>query len=242
MQDATSSQISTGNNDGNWNYGYGYQFWRSSFGYRADGSLGQFVFVLPEQDAVLIITSATNDTDQIMNIVWDNLMPAFGDNALQDNLTDREALGSRLEGLALPTPSGAATTGTAQQISRSRFATQQNNQGIVGIAFDFDVANPIVTIEDADGSHEFVIGIGQWVRGRTGFKKRINELFDTAEQGVSAIGAWTDETTFATRLSFHETPYILDAQFQFNGDQLVANMGYNIRWGSTTEPQIVGSR
>ena len=69
VADATARQVSTGNDDGNWNYGYGYQFWRSQHGYRADGSLGQFGFVLPEQDIVLAITSGTNDTDGVMNVV-----------------------------------------------------------------------------------------------------------------------------------------------------------------------------
>src|SRR5690606_40385869 len=53
--DATAKQISTGADNGNWNFGYGYQFWRSPVGFRADGSLGQYSFVLPEYDAVLAI-------------------------------------------------------------------------------------------------------------------------------------------------------------------------------------------
>ena len=41
-----------------WEQGYGYQFWRSRHGaYRGDGAHGQFCLVLPEQDAVIAITS-----------------------------------------------------------------------------------------------------------------------------------------------------------------------------------------
>ncbi|MCW6004179.1 hypothetical protein K1W54_06235 [Micromonospora sp. CPCC 205371] len=42
-------------------HGYGYQFWRSRHGYRADGAFGQFCLVLPEHDAVVAITSGTPD-------------------------------------------------------------------------------------------------------------------------------------------------------------------------------------
>lgn len=242
VREATSAQISTGNNDGNWNHGYGYQFWQSRFGYRADGSLGQFVFVLPEQDVVLIITSATEATDAVMDVVWDSLIPALSGDALPEDANARQLLQSRLDSLALPTPEGASFSEMAAQVSGARFATQQNNQGITGVTLDFDSSTPTLVVEDAGGRHAISVGLGEWVRGRTGFKPRINELFDTSEQGISAIGAWIDDTTFSTRLAFNETPYILSANFRFNGQQVLVNMSYNIRWGNATEPQITGTR
>jgi len=47
------------NQDPNWAAGYCYQIWRCSFGaYRADGMGGQFIVVMPEQDMVVVFTSA----------------------------------------------------------------------------------------------------------------------------------------------------------------------------------------
>ena len=41
-----------------WAQGYGYQFWRCRHNvYRGDGAFGQFCIVMPDQDAVLAITS-----------------------------------------------------------------------------------------------------------------------------------------------------------------------------------------
>ncbi len=55
---ASSKQIENGKNDSSWGYGYGYQFWRNPpGGFRADGAFGQYSMVLPEQDAVVAITS-----------------------------------------------------------------------------------------------------------------------------------------------------------------------------------------
>jgi CubicO group peptidase (beta-lactamase class C family) len=40
--------------------GYGYQFWRCRHNaYRADGAFGQYIFVLPDEDAVIAITAET---------------------------------------------------------------------------------------------------------------------------------------------------------------------------------------
>jgi CubicO group peptidase (beta-lactamase class C family) len=239
---ATSSQISSGNRDSNWGYGYGYQFWQSQVGYRADGSLGQFTFVLPEQDMVLAVTSGTTDTNGVMNLVWQHLLPAVQATGLPENSAALASLTARLRSLALPVPAGAMSSALVTDVSQARYAAAQNPQGIQAVLLDFAGPRPILSIEDADGTHAIEIGLGEWVRGRTGFKKRINELFDTPEQGIAAIGAWSAEDTFTAKICFNETPYTLNASFKFQADQVLVNMGYNVRWGNATEQPIVATR
>lgn len=242
---ATTSQVSSGNGDGNWSHGYGFQFWMSRFGYRADGSLGQFVFVLPEEDAVLVITSGTDNstgTNTVMNLVWDNLLPAFAPEALPEDASAQGELSAALGGLALPVPQGSLESPLAADVSGRRYAVAQNAQGITALELDLGTSPPTLAIEDADGLHAVQVGLGAWVRQRTGFKKRINELFDTPEQGLAAIGAWTAPDTFVARLCFNETPYTLTASLRFAGEQVFVDMSYNVRWGATSEPQIVGTR
>ena len=81
---ATSLQTSNGSNpDSDWERGYGYQFWRSRHGaYRGDGAFGQFCIVMPEQDAVIAITSGLKDMQAVLNLVWDKLLPAMKDRPL----------------------------------------------------------------------------------------------------------------------------------------------------------------
>ena len=59
VEAATARQTSNGSNpNSDWDQGYGYQFWRCRHGaYRGDGAFGQYCIVLPEQDAVIAITS-----------------------------------------------------------------------------------------------------------------------------------------------------------------------------------------
>lgn len=65
VEEATSFQISNeGNENPDWSQGYGYQFWKCRHNvYRGDGAFGQFCIVMPEQDAVIAITSGVNDRD-----------------------------------------------------------------------------------------------------------------------------------------------------------------------------------
>lgn len=244
--DATSKQITTGGDNGNWNFGYGYQFWRSAAGYRADGSLGQFSFVLPDQDLVLAITAATSNdggTNRIMNLVFQHLFDGMiATDALPEDAAAHDALTAKLAALALGVPQGAPTSPLAADVSGSRYTVATNGQGITAVELDFSGELPVLHIEDADGEHLIPVGVGQWRRARTGFKKHINELFDTPDQAISAIGAWTSDNTFAAKLAFTETPYTMDAVFAFDAAQVTVDMSYNVRWGSAVEPQITGTR
>ncbi|OYV82345.1 MAG: serine hydrolase, partial [Planctomycetia bacterium 21-64-5] len=67
VEAATARQTSNGSNPASdWDQGYGYQFWRSRHGaYRGDGAFGQYCIVLPEQDAVIAITSGVKDMQSV---------------------------------------------------------------------------------------------------------------------------------------------------------------------------------
>jgi len=64
--------------DSDWVQGYGYQIWRCRHNaYRADGANGQFIIVLPEQDAVIVTTAHINDMQAEINLIWKHLLKSF---------------------------------------------------------------------------------------------------------------------------------------------------------------------
>ena len=79
IETATGRQTSNGSNPkSDWEQGYGFQFWRSRNGaYRGDGAFGQYAIVMPEQDAVISITSGTRDMQGVLNLIWEKLLPAM---------------------------------------------------------------------------------------------------------------------------------------------------------------------
>lgn len=85
-----------------WRQGYGLQFWMSRHGYRGDGAYGQFCLVLPEYDAVIATTAATDRLQGLLNLVWEHLLPALAPAPLDGRAEDDGALAERLSGLALP--------------------------------------------------------------------------------------------------------------------------------------------
>jgi hypothetical protein len=244
IEQATSRQSSTGGDpDSNWDAGYGYQFWRNkTIGYRADGALGQFCFVLPEYDVVLAITSGTSDTKGVMNIVWETLLPALHYVALPANTTAQATLTQKLHSLILPVQIGATQSPRATDVSGKPYALLENEQGLTSVQFDFTGENPVITLHDKDGTHRLTCGLGKWIRGTTHYQKRISSLWDVEQQNVAVSGAWTDDDTFTAKICFNETPYTLTAHFKFESEKVLIDMEHNLRWGEKKRPQIVGTR
>jgi hypothetical protein len=85
-----------------WQQGYGFQLWMSRHGYRGDGAFGQYMVVLPEQDAVIALFSCMEDMQVILDLMWEHLLPAMGDESSRPT-SDDDALADRLANLTLPT-------------------------------------------------------------------------------------------------------------------------------------------
>lgn len=71
-------QITFKPEDSDWLQGYCYQMWRCRHGaVRADGANGQYIIVMPEQNAVIAMTANIGDMQGEINLVWDHLLPAL---------------------------------------------------------------------------------------------------------------------------------------------------------------------
>jgi len=88
-----------------WAQGYCYQFWRCSHNaFRGDGAYGQYILVMPDQDAVMAITAKVSDMQKELNLVWDYILPAISDEPLPVNKADQDALKQKLASLKIATP------------------------------------------------------------------------------------------------------------------------------------------
>lgn len=71
-------QITFKPEDSDWLQGYCYQMWRCRHGaVRADGANGQYIIVMPEQNAVIAMTANIQDMQGEINLVWEHLLPAL---------------------------------------------------------------------------------------------------------------------------------------------------------------------
>ena len=203
IADATRSHISTaGEGNADWEQGYGFQFWQSRHGYRGDGAYGQFCLVLPEYDAVIATTAATPDMQLLLDLVWQHLLPAFGD--IPGDGSGDAALAARLAALALPVPAGASeppadrTRWTGATFTPAGgVCTHQPTLSAVVLG-----ADPwSVTLVETHSHLVAPLGAGGWA------------VTDAAGPSgpvpLAVAGGWTDEGTLRAEVIFLDTPHRL---------------------------------
>ena len=243
IQEATSMQTSTGSAPASdWDQGYGYQFWRSRHNsFRGDGAFGQFCMVIPELDAVVAITSGVRSMQQVMNLVWDKLLPAMKPGRLPENAAARRQLESRLAALKVKFPNGSASSPIAASVSGKWFELAENNRGLKAVSFDFNSTPASLIVRTATGEKRLTIARETWTSSRGQFTNSLDRALSVpANPLVAATGAWSAEDTFTVKIVLSETPYYSTLNFKFDGNRLLFDSEHNVAFGPTKLPQLVG--
>ncbi|MGA2256470.1 MAG: serine hydrolase [Thermoguttaceae bacterium] len=234
VEAATARQTSNGSSPtSDWDQGYGYQFWRCRHGaYRGDGAFGQYCVVLPKQDAVLAITSGVKDMQAVLNLVWDKLLPGMKSSPLAPDDEARSKLQRTLQGLSLRPQEGS---GAPAKVSGKKYVFPANQRKLEAITLQTDGKDGDVTlvVRLAGGEQRIACGRGAWRKGRVAW----GEL---PSQPAAASGDWTADGTFAAKLCFYETPFIVTASLKFSGKELHVRSELNVGFGPTKESQLVG--
>ena len=183
-----------------WSCGYGYQLWTGTHGYRGDGAFGQFMLVLPEQDAVVAVNSAVLDMQALLGLIWTHLLPGMsgpGDPAPSgDPLT--------LTGLRLRDAAGAGP--------RASFASASPTYTQAGVLAPIPVPVRVLTAEPrpdgwrldltmGDETISVPAGDGDWAE---------SEIAERAGPIALAATAGWQGGTFHARVTFVTTPHTIE--------------------------------
>ena len=177
-----------------WTVGYGYQLWRSRHGFRADGAYGQFALVLPEHDLVVAVTSCTETTHEVLEAVWDELLPHLSDTALPADPAAQERLRSALEVATAP-PLASTTTppGTDGPWAFTHVPTVEHP------------ALRSVVVHRSDGGWALEVDDGEPLRIACGD----GHWPDAGGSPWVASGGWVAPGVFEATVVAHETPHSL---------------------------------
>ena len=142
-----------------WRQGYGFQFWRGRHGsVRGDGAYGQFVVLLPEQDAVLVVTGGTQNMQGVLDAAWAHLLPAFdgpvsagADAALAARLEHQDLVTDRPDPLA-EVPADQVRVLDVSEVDVSEVDVSEGDGGWT------------LRLEESGRSMEIAVGPGVWRR------------------------------------------------------------------------------
>ncbi len=223
-QDPGAPQSRKDSND--WLQGYCYQMWRCRHnGYRADGAYGQFIIMLPDEDAVVAITAETGDMQSELNLVWDHILPAFHQEALPADPQAAGQLKERLAGLALK-PLKGGDSPLAKGVSGKRYRFADNDQKLQGVRVVFEDGACRLTLVTEAGRYRLRFGAGQWLAGETtrlgpnlvgGIR---NSQAGLPPFKVAGSYGWEDDQTLALGLRYVEGPHTEMIRLRFNDDKV----------------------
>ncbi|MBI1227179.1 MAG: serine hydrolase [Bacteroidetes bacterium] len=211
-----------------WAQGYCYQMWRSRHNsYRGDGAYGQYMLVLPEQDAVIAVTAEVADMQGEIDLIWDNLFPAFGgDSALPEN-ADTDLLRQRLKKLELRKAKGKVDSPMVSQLDKKCFQFSSNDLQLKQMDFDFEGDVFTLTLIEQDGKkYPIKFGANRWETGTT---KRLgpylvsgikNQFVGLPPAKIAGSYGWIDENTLQLKLRYIESPHSETFTCQFDAGKV----------------------
>ena len=164
VEEMTSSLQETGMMDT-----YGYHMWRCDYpnAYRADGALGQYIIVAPDEDMVVAITQAnTSNGVAERHLVWNLLRKVRG-----DSLPDTNAYAKLLKAqnvYSLPSPEGKRSPRCLSKLTGREISLGENGLDWKSMRLESgkDTLRIIVTTR-ANEQYTILAGRGEWLTTRT---------------------------------------------------------------------------
>jgi CubicO group peptidase (beta-lactamase class C family) len=206
-----------------WLQGYGYQFWRcQGSAFRGDGAFGQFTIVLPEQEAVIVMTSENKNMQGQLDLVWKHLLPAFDGRGSGG---EKEAeLKKRLAELKVPMRAGGVVSAVAAGLKDKVYALEANDLGLSRVSFRVEAGKLVFTAWQGEQAHALSCGLGSWQRGEVGLPGTPPRLIagGKPEAGtlskVAARAVWLEEKTLEMTWRYYETPHRDTVTCEFDGE------------------------
>jgi CubicO group peptidase (beta-lactamase class C family) len=230
-----------------WMQGYCYQMWRCRHNaFRADGAYGQYIIVMPDQDAVIAITAETADMQSELNLVWDYLLPAIKGEKLAQNSSLNIQLKQRLSTLVLPLPTTLGTIPPLEnKISGKTYVFEPNDRHLKSLGFTFEVSKCSLTMQIDSASYNFNLGYGQWIQGETALpgpdlllQAKAHFVGIPPSKTEGSFG-WKDENTLELVLRYIESPHTETITCKFDKNKLSVDFHYSNMPGYK-QPEIHG--
>jgi CubicO group peptidase (beta-lactamase class C family) len=236
MQDPNAPQSKKDSSD--WLQGYCYQMWRCrNNGYRGDGAYGQYMIVMPDQDAAIAITSETPDMQEELNLIWKYLLPAFKNAALPEDKSNHLKLQSALQSLSL-VPSAKSNVTSAENINSKKYVFAPNDAHLKTISFSADKEIYRVHLETDTAKYILSFGEAKWLADTTSMP--MPSLTATAIENTAFLYpakthgsfTWKDAHSLQLVLRYIESPHSEKFTCNFDGNKLTVNVEKSIDFGT----------
>lgn len=220
---------------------YGYQWWiGEGSSYYAYGLFGQFAFVFPDYDAVVVTTSSVPPGEAALrSLILRHAPKLFGSNTNIVNLADK-ALHEYLQKLEVPLPVEPSLSTRETDISGGLFITKSNVDRIDGFALDLDDDRCIFQLWDYRGLHRVDMDFHGWLGGETTVSDAsLHHGYEHPISRIAARAAWSSSTSLHMIWQFVETSFQDHLIIRFvTAHEAILERGTNVNSFATQRPPI----
>lgn len=238
VEEATGKRTTSQAGDNDWSQGYGYQFWRCKPGfYRGDGAYGQFCMVMPEQDAVLVMTCESFNLQKTMDVAYQTILPALKNEKLPENSSELTALNAEIAALSLPIPKGKTSSPVMSKYSDKVFNVEKNAFGLTQIGFGLFEDAGVLRVNYGDGMEK--VGFG-WEKWKVNPNKRRNPFSANpivVPSRIASTATWLDDNTLQINFKFVDQVHGDKLTVKFEGNNVTVALLSSISENNKNSPE-----
>lgn len=153
-----------------WAQGYCYQMWRGRNNtVRLDGMAGQYVMLIPDKDAIVVLTANARNTQDELDLVHNYLIPAIkSDKPLEVNQSLNNVLQKKQAVLAIKIPASELSKSDLEtKISGHEFILNENEYKIHSAYFSFNKDGCSLALDRDNRISIIKAGSGNWKMNNT---------------------------------------------------------------------------
>jgi CubicO group peptidase (beta-lactamase class C family)/predicted glycoside hydrolase/deacetylase ChbG (UPF0249 family) len=220
--DATKAQMESNE----WVQGYAYQMWRCRHNaYRGDGANGQFIIIMPDQDAVMIMTAESANMQIQLDLVWKYILPGLETQKIKVDKNQQLRVKTALAEQKINPAKNINNDEIEAKINAKTFQIV-NDKGKQNVKFEF-INNVLQMHLQTDSvKHTMAFGKEKWAESAAtkmgpylagGAKNNRMGLPIFKMRGAYA---WKDAKTLELTLKYIESPHTETITCVFDGDKV----------------------
>ena len=203
--------------DADWNYGYGLHVWLTHVNgvTRFDGSGGQYIIMMPEDNAVLAVTGCVSSFTPLMNILWDYLYPGLHGDRVPEVPDAANVLKKRLAEFKCPLPiaaDGGFPAHVNVDFTKEKLVFDGDELTLGVVSLDFNGKELRFSVGD---SAPVRFSVGNWALNE--MDTDFDRLFPMTFFGAAAVTAPNELTLICRPVT---APYISKIVFKVDGDRV----------------------
>ncbi len=179
---------------------------------------------MPDNDTVVVITEESFKTQDTLNIVWSELLPAIKPGKLPADDASHKKLQQRLKNLTLDPPKVDATSSASSKVSGKEFVLADNEFKAKSVSFKFNDGTCVFSVKDDKGDHSVTCGINKWKEEKN---YKTQSIFPMQGRPVVttplvASATWVDPNTLMMTWRYAATAHSDTIYCQFEDNNKIA--------------------